>query len=316
METKFQPNTQRRIQIALLLSVALHAVFTLFLALNSPSQPHVPTNIEVNFVTEPQQPAVAQQEPAKEQQIVEQDEKALNDEKKPDTKYLSAHNQVVKKQTVAVNKGEFKNAGKQQNINGQEGAPRKMDLQKFVPQLDVSKSIKDRQEREMEYEKNAELEANKKQKDQERKVASASQGQKMQKVGAAGSASMDYIKDLDPGMETLLSTREFVFYTYYARIRKQLNQYWGPSVREKISQIYRQGRKIASDEDKITRCLILLDKRGNLLKIQIIGQSGIQELDQAAADSFRSAAPFPNPPQGIVDNDGYIRIRWDFILEA
>ena len=37
--------------------------------------------------------------------------------------------------------------------------------------------------------------------------------------------TIDYIKDLEPGLETLLTTREFVYYTYYARIRGQLNQF-------------------------------------------------------------------------------------------
>jgi len=53
-----------------------------------------------------------------------------------------------------------------------------------------------------------------------------------------------------------------------------------------------------------------------LIKVQVIGRSGIQDLDDAAVEAFKAAAPFPNPPKGIVDEDGTIRIRWDFILEA
>ncbi|MCB0361740.1 MAG: energy transducer TonB, partial [Bdellovibrionales bacterium] len=68
--------------------------------------------------------------------------------------------------------------------------------------------------------------------------------------------------------------------------------------------------------DRITRVLITLDKNGSLIQVQVLGQSGLVELDSAAVDAFRAAAPFPNPPQGMVEHDGNIRIRWDFILEA
>jgi protein TonB len=95
-----------------------------------------------------------------------------------------------------------------------------------------------------------------------------------------------------------------------------LNQHWGPKVREKVNQLYKQGRSIASSEDKVTKLLITLNKGGVLIKVQVIGDSGIRDLDEAAVEAFRAAAPFPNPPPGIVDPDGMIKIRWDFILEA
>ena len=64
--------------------------------------------------------------------------------------------------------------------------------------------------------------------------------------------------------------------------------------------MYKQGRQLASSEDKITRCLITLDKEGKLVKVQVIGNSGVQELDQAAVEAFKSAAPFPNPPKVLL----------------
>jgi protein TonB len=50
--------------------------------------------------------------------------------------------------------------------------------------------------------------------------------------------------------------------------------------------------------------------------VQVVSDSGVRDLDQAAVEAFQEAAPFPNPPSGIVDSDGTIKIRWDFILEA
>jgi len=39
---------------------------------------------------------------------------------------------------------------------------------------------------------------------------------------------------VNTGMQTLLSTREFVYYSYYARIKEAIRQHWEPNVREKV----------------------------------------------------------------------------------
>src|SRR5262249_17360268 len=75
----------------------------------------------------------------------------------------------------------------------------------------------------------------------------------------------DYLKDVNTGMQTLLSTREFVYYSYYARIKEAIRQHWEPDVREKVKIIYRQGRTIASARDRVTQVLVTLDGKGELL---------------------------------------------------
>jgi TonB family protein len=124
------------------------------------------------------------------------------------------------------------------------------------------------------------------------------------------------LKDIQSGEQTVLNTREFRYYTYYSRIRRQLSHHWEPKVKEKLSRIFRQGRRIASDKDHITKLLIILNPQGELVKVQVVGASGVHDLDDAATEAFRSAAPFPNPPAGIVESDGYVKIRWDFVLES
>jgi TonB family protein len=134
--------------------------------------------------------------------------------------------------------------------------------------------------------------------------------------GGIQSATLDYIPDLDGGLETLLSTKEFRYYTYFRRIRSQLNQYWAPRVKKSIIKIYKKGRSIASQQDFVTKTVILLNPKGQLLKVFILGNSGLRELDQAALEALKEASPFPNPPQGIFDSDGFIRLRWDFVIEG
>ncbi len=130
------------------------------------------------------------------------------------------------------------------------------------------------------------------------------------------SQTQDYLKDKDKGIETMLNTREFKYYSYYSRIRRQLSEHWEGRVREKILQIYRSGRSIATNRDHITKLLIILNSTGILMNIKILGDSGVRDLDDAAIEAFRSAAPFPNPPRGIIETDGTVHIRWDMVLET
>jgi protein TonB len=126
----------------------------------------------------------------------------------------------------------------------------------------------------------------------------------------------DHLKDVQTGAETILSSREFVYYAYYSRIKDRLRLYWEPKIKEKMNRIFASGRKIASEEDRITKLVIVLDQAGKLIKVQVLSESGLKDLDDAAIEAFQAAAPFPNPPKGIIESDGTIKIRWDFVIEA
>ena len=230
---------------------------------------------------------------------------------------MSKNNQVVKKQTVALNRGEFKNKETKEMNQGDHGKEKKISLEDLKPTFDIAKAMQERDNREKEFDQiDPDGVYKHTSKQVEQKKSNVGAGDMAKSQGAETSQTLDYIRDLDTGMETMLSTKEFVYYSYFARIRNQLNQYWSDKVRQKISELYKKGRMIASSDDKITKCLITLDTGGKLLKVQIIGDSGVHELDEAAVEAFRAAAPFPNPPKGMVDPDGTIKIRWDFILEA
>jgi TonB family protein len=130
------------------------------------------------------------------------------------------------------------------------------------------------------------------------------------------SRSDDHLKDVEKGAQTVLSTREFVYYSYFKRIKGQIQQQWEPSIKGKMMKLMSRGRTVASVEDRTTKLLIILNAKGTLVGVKVLGESGITDLDDAAVEAFKAAAPFPNPPAGIVEQDGTIKIRWDFVLEA
>lgn len=133
--------------------------------------------------------------------------------------------------------------------------------------------------------------------------------------GGPTAATDDRLSGVQEGDRTVLSTREFKFYSYYHRIKETLRQYWKPNVERKLAVMWSRGTKM-KDAELVTQVLVLLDNKGTVTKITRVLSSGFEDLDSAAVEAFNQAAPFPNPPSGMIDRDGLVRIRWDFILRT
>ncbi|MBX2988447.1 MAG: TonB family protein [Bdellovibrionaceae bacterium] len=282
---------------ALILSFALHVMVTAFLALSQlrPTPPVVET-VTVDFIDAREKNA-ADPTP-KTKHIVDMAEKSANDEKPVKEAYLSAHDQRVEKETAARERGEFrnlKNAARRTSRPAGETAEKPVAKNRpTLRDLTGNNPVNQLQERE------------------QKRFGEKGAGQ----AASDSSRTNDYLKNVESGAETMLNTREFKYFTYYSRIRRQLSQYWEPTVKVKLNKMFKQGRRIASDQDHITKLLIVLNEKGNLVRVQVMNESGVADLDDAAMEAFRSAAPFPNPPKGIIEADGTVKIRWDFILES
>ncbi len=239
----------------------------------------------------------------KKMQIVEQSDKALNQDISKDARFLSKNNQRVVEETKATRSGDFNNnAGQNGSAVKLGGAKKKpKPMFKTLPNLKTKSGLPTLHALKPKFDWQKVKEVNK-------QAESARRG--------PASANNDYLKGVKEGRQTLLNTREFVYYSYYNRIRKKIRQYWEPSIKDKVRALFKQGRKIASDKNKITKVLITLNQQGTLVKVQVVEDSGIRDLDDAAVDAFRDAAPFPNPPKGLVEMDGTVKIRWDFVLEV
>lgn len=242
------------------------------------------------------------QAPLKNKRIVDQDK--VNNVLDPNADLLSSHNQKVNKETVAKNHGAFQNQKqKQQQMEPKKdsaasdnSAERTPNVKQVPLPQDIFGTYKSSLAKALEHQKEIES--------------------KNDQAGGDVSRSRDYLPNKAEGLETLLSTREFVYYTYYTRIRNQLSEYWEPKIKQKVLSMFKQGRRIASADDHITKLQIILDDKGILMKVQVLDASGIQDLDEVAVEAFRAAAPFPNPPKGIIESDGTVKIEWDFVVET
>jgi protein TonB len=129
------------------------------------------------------------------------------------------------------------------------------------------------------------------------------------------SATNDYVEEVRLGDFTHLNTVEYKFYGFYHRIRQKLEQFWGKSIQEKAEQIFRSGRRLPASENLITSLQVTLNESGEIVRVKILGASGVKELDDAAIESFNQAGPFPNPPKDLLVN-GKVTIDWGFVVKS
>lgn len=228
------------------------------------------------------------------QQIVQTDENQFNNEVTK-TRFLSAKNNTVKKETIAKQVGQFKNNSENENIEKQIEKEFQKSPYAHSKLFDTGFDV---------YDKLSQNKAVQKQALKER----------INKNNKEASATNDHIENTEQSLKTQLNTREYVYYGYHKRIREQLDQWYEAQLKEQIKRALSKGRNLAAVESKRTQLLIILNDKGNLLKVQVLGMSGLRELDDAAIETFKKAAPFPNPPKGMVDPDGTIKVRWDFVL--
>jgi TonB family protein len=142
------------------------------------------------------------------------------------------------------------------------------------------------------------------------------QGDRPEWASAGANAPQDYVAGIKEGEHTALNTEEFVFFGYYQRIRERLDRAWIPILREKLTAHFQAGRRIASDMEHATSVVVVLNIHGEIVHVRVTSESGTTVLDDAAVAAFNQAGPFPNPPRGMIDRQGEIKIPWEFILRS
>ncbi len=286
-----------------LLSLLVHAAIFVRRASDYPAHTFDPnTPIEI-VEAPPEKTAPSPKVKKKNEPEVAETEDAHNRELDPDAKFLSDRNQKAEKQMKAAQIDDFR----QKQGTGMPSLSR----QKTMPATGSPN------------EKGGDEGAGDTKLQPNQKAAGVKRNWKTLSlndlgIGGAGgptAATDDRLDDVQTGDRTVLSAREFRFYSYYHRIKETLRQYWKPNVERKLAMLWAKGARMQETE-VVTQVLVMLDEHGQVSKITRVTGSGFMELDEAAMDAFRQAAPFPNPPAGMVDPDGLVRIRWDFVLKT
>jgi TonB family protein len=264
---------------------------------------------------------VLQQRNSKPKQIVTSEE-SKKKERDPKAKFLSKNTQKFDRQMTARNTGSFKAAGKGQKNGKKPQRPQKAVKKMTAVSKTPSKSVQQKKGRKSKKKISfADLAVGRQvpQAKPKKKRAAASMAALGLKNGLKDktglSANNDFVEDVPLGDMTKLNTVEYKYYGFYHRIKQKLEQYWGNSIQQKAKRLWKTGRRLASNENRITSLQITLDDKGNIVRINVKGSSGVQELDEAAVESFNKAGPFPNPPSGMMKN-GLAVIEWGFVVKS
>jgi TonB C terminal len=130
-----------------------------------------------------------------------------------------------------------------------------------------------------------------------------------------GSSSIaQYIPGIKQGSFTALNTDQFTYYTFFERMNEQLRQRWVSLVRSYLNSLSESDLARQTKSDKYFQIEVVLDNDGKYMKGFIHHSSGEHPIDMTAIDAFQAAAPFPNPPKGLVEDDGFIHLHYNFLL--
>lgn len=261
-----------------------------------------PAPIKVTFMPDAM-PVPGKSAPVIAKKQIVQSEDSASSEKK-DSAFLSDKTRSFDRQTIAKNVDTFNKTGKGNATKTQVAEKTAAAPKKKVDMKDIKLSDIGMQPYEMPQKV-------------ERAPASASQkGLENGDPTAQGfSSTNDYVQEVALGDFTHLNTVEFKFYGFYHRIRQKLEQFWGKSIQEKSHALFRSGRRMPASQDLITSLQVTLNEKGEIVKVKILGASGVKELDDAAVESFNEAGPFPNPPKDLLVN-GYATIEWGFVVKS
>lgn len=121
-------------------------------------------------------------------------------------------------------------------------------------------------------------------------------------------------QELELGDMVALNTDQNLFYTFYRRMNEKLVWPWAQSVTAAFEKLKAQGQLGSSRKAWVTILEVLLDKNGNVVSTQPLQLAGEWDMDSAPVNAFKSAKTFPNPPIEMVEEDGYIRIKYKFVV--
>jgi len=124
--------------------------------------------------------------------------------------------------------------------------------------------------------------------------------------GPKGAASAGFVERLSLGRELKLTARALDYGAYINRMRTKLSQRWNPQ--GTISPAMYSQRLVSID------VAVVLNAKGEIVELRTLEGSRFLRFDEEAMRSLREAAPYPNPPKSLIQDDGLIYMPWTFVL--
>jgi TonB family protein len=120
--------------------------------------------------------------------------------------------------------------------------------------------------------------------------------------------------ELEIGDMVALNTDQNIYYSFYRRMAEKVVWPWAQNVISGFERLKRRGELAGANKSWITIIEVTLDKKGAVIAVEPLQLAGDADMDNAPMRAFKSAKNFPNPPTEMVDEDGYIHIRYRFVV--
>lgn len=120
--------------------------------------------------------------------------------------------------------------------------------------------------------------------------------------------------EIEVGSFTALNTDKFTYYSFFERIEDKIRYRWETEVRAALNKIPSYELAKYPKKMAITNLEIILNQEGYVEKILLTRSSGFPLLDEAPAKAFWDAKNFMNPPQGLLEPDNKIHLRYQFVV--
>ena len=121
-------------------------------------------------------------------------------------------------------------------------------------------------------------------------------------------------QDVQVGSFTALNTDRYLFYSFYARVEELIRYRWESSVQNALSVVPHERLEANIRGRWTTQLEVLLNPKGEFVKVLVMKEAGISHFDQAAVRAFSEARYFPNPPKEMVEEDGLIHLKYSFTV--
>jgi TonB family protein len=147
-------------------------------------------------------------------------------------------------------------------------------------------------------------------------AAKAARGKGFPVLGSQGVSTVgeNLPEDVQIGSFTALNTDRYLYYSFYSRVEGLIRYRWESSVERELESTPKERLAANIRSRWVTHMEVLLNSKGEFLKAMIMKQSGIPGFDQAAAQAFAQARYFPNPPKEMVEEDGFIHLKYSFTV--
>ena len=119
----------------------------------------------------------------------------------------------------------------------------------------------------------------------------------------AGSPSNDYLADINRSDRTALNTFETLYASWWNRVKQYVSFYAGQTLANA------QPKTAITKLEYSVTLSGLINPDGSIAALDVVVTSGIPEFDEAVKEAFELAAPFPDPPEGLVEADGFVHMR-------